>query len=65
MLSAAFASLVALENGCTTAALAEAAVGGVTTAVGAIFILLAVGALIGTWNTAGTIRPSLTTGSGC
>lgn len=26
-----------------------------TTAVGAIFILLAVGALIGTWNTAGTI----------
>ena len=31
------------------------AIGGVTTAVGAIFILLAVGALIGTWNMAGTI----------
>jgi NhaC family Na+:H+ antiporter len=55
MLSAAFASLIALKNGHTTAALAEAAVGGVTTAVGAIFILLSVGALIGTWNMAGTI----------
>ena len=55
MLSAAFASLVALKNGYTTAALADAAVGGVSTAVGAIFILLAVGALIGTWNMAGTI----------
>jgi Na+:H+ antiporter, NhaC family len=55
MLSAAFASLVALKNGYTTAAIAEAAIGGVTTAVGAIFILLAVGALIGTWNMAGTI----------
>ena len=55
MLSAAFASLVALKNGYTSAALADAAVGGVTTAVGAIFILLSVGALIGTWNMAGTI----------
>src|ERR1700759_119034 len=55
MLSAAFASLVALKNGFTSAALADAAIGGVTTAVGAIFILLAVGALIGTWNMAGTI----------
>ena len=55
MLSAAFASLVALKNGYSSAALADAAVGGVTTAVAAIFILLAVGALIGTWNMAGTI----------
>jgi NhaC family Na+:H+ antiporter len=55
MLSAAFASLVAFKNGYTVAAVAEAAVGGVSTAVGAIFILLAVGALIGTWNMAGTI----------
>ena len=55
MLSAAFASLVALKNGYTTAAIADAAIGGVTTAVGAIFILLSVGALIGTWNMAGTI----------
>ena len=55
MLSAAFASMVALKNGYTSAALADAAIGGVTTAVGAIFILLSVGALIGTWNMAGTI----------
>src|SRR4029453_18709340 len=55
MMSAAFASLIALKNGYTSAALADAAVGGVSTARGAIFILLAVGALIGTWNMAGTI----------
>src|SRR4029077_3728648 len=39
----------------TSAAIADAAIGGVTTAMSAIFILLAVGALIGTWNMAGTI----------
>jgi NhaC family Na+:H+ antiporter len=55
LLSAAFASLIAFKNGYTSAAIAEAAVGGVTSAMGAIFILLAVGALIGTWNMAGTI----------
>jgi Na+:H+ antiporter, NhaC family len=55
LLSAAFASLMALKNGHTSAAVADAAIGGVTNAMGAIFILLAVGALIGTWNMAGTI----------
>src|SRR4029079_18123277 len=40
MLSAAFASLVALKNGYTSAALADAAIGGVSTAVGPLFILL-------------------------
>ena len=55
LLSAAFAALVALKNGHTTAAVADAAIGGVATAMSAIFILLAVGALIGTWNMAGTI----------
>jgi Na+:H+ antiporter, NhaC family len=54
LLSAAFASLIAFKNGYTAAAIADAAVGGVTTAMGAIF-LLAVGALIATWNMAGTI----------
>ena len=54
-LSAAFASLIAFKNGYTVAAVADAAIGGVTSAVGAIFILLAVGALIGTWNMSGTI----------
>jgi NhaC family Na+:H+ antiporter len=55
LLSAAFASLVAFKNGHTAAAVADAAVGGVSSAMGAIFILLAVGSLIGTWNMAGTI----------
>lgn len=55
LLSAAFASLIAFKNGYTVDAVAEAAVGGVTAAMSAVFILLAVGALIGTWNMAGTI----------
>jgi Na+:H+ antiporter, NhaC family len=55
LLSAAFAALIAFKNGYTVETVAEAAVSGVTSAVGAIFILLAVGALIGTWNMAGTI----------
>jgi NhaC family Na+:H+ antiporter len=55
LLSAAFASLIAFKNGYTVATVAEAAVGGVTAAMSAVFILLAVGALIGTWNMAGTI----------
>jgi Na+:H+ antiporter, NhaC family len=55
LLSAAFASLVAFKNGHTVESVADAAVGGVTAAMSAVFILLAVGALIGTWNMAGTI----------
>jgi len=55
LLGAAFASLVAMRLGYTSATIADAAIGGVATAMGAIFILLAVGALIGTWNMAGTI----------
>jgi Na+:H+ antiporter, NhaC family len=55
LLSAAFASLVAFKNGFSVAGVADAAVGGVSSAVGAVFILLAVGSLIGTWNMAGTI----------
>lgn len=53
--SAAFAGVVALKNGHTAATLRDAAIGGVSSAMGAIFILLAVGALIGTWNLSGTI----------
>ena len=53
--SAMVAGLVAFKNGYSAARLRDAAIGGVTSAMGAIFILLAVGALIGTWNMAGTI----------
>ncbi len=55
MTSGVFAGLVAMKNGFTPDRLRDAAVGGVSSAMGAIFILLAVGALIGTWNMAGTI----------
>ena len=44
-----------MKNGYDADRLRDAAVGGVSSAMGAIFILLAVGALIGTWNMAGTI----------
>ena len=55
LLSAAFASVMALKNGYRVQAVADAAVAGVSSAMSAIFILLAVGSLIGTWNMAGTI----------
>src|SRR3954451_17973974 len=50
LLSAAFASLIAFNIAFTVSAVADVTVGGVTAAMGAVFILLAVGALIGTWN---------------
>ena len=42
--SAVVAGLVALENGYTTASVRDAMVGSITTALAAVFILLAVGA---------------------
>ena len=54
LLSASVAALVAWKNGHEIPRISEAVVGGVSTAMGAIFILLAVGALIGTWNLSGT-----------
>jgi NhaC family Na+:H+ antiporter len=53
--SAVVAGLLALRLGHRVAAISDAVVGGVSSAMAAIFILLAVGALIGTWNMAGTI----------
>jgi NhaC family Na+:H+ antiporter len=55
MLSAMVASIIILKNGHSWAAIEEASRRGVSSVVSAIFILLAVGALIGTWNMAGTI----------
>jgi len=54
-LSGGFAALMAAKNGHTFDAMRAAAVQGVSSAMEAIFILLAVGALIGTWNLSGTI----------
>ena len=53
--AAVIAALVAFKNGHDVAHVREAAVGGISSALSAVFILLAVGALIGTWNMAGTI----------
>ena len=55
---AAIASIVALKNGLTWTGILEAIVDGISTAMGAILILLSVGALIGTWLMSGTV-PSL------
>ena len=49
------AGVIAHKNGHSYTALGNAIIGGISSAMGAIFILLAVGALIGTWNMAGTI----------
>ena len=43
LLSAAFASLMALKNGYASAAIADAAIGGVTTAMSAIFRIVPAG----------------------
>src|SRR6187551_3743460 len=53
--SALLAGLLALRLGMRVAQISDAVVGGISSAMSAIFILLAVGALIGTWNMAGTI----------
>jgi NhaC family Na+:H+ antiporter len=53
--SAVVAALVAFKNGLPVARVRDAAVGGIASGMSALFILLAVGSLIGTWNMAGTI----------
>ena len=55
MLSAMTASLIVLGKGHSWDVVSEASRRGVASVVTAIFILLAVGGLIGTWNMAGTI----------
>jgi NhaC family Na+:H+ antiporter len=49
------AGLIGLKNGHRWEGMGHAAVEGISTAMGAIFILLAVGALVGTWMMSGTI----------
>ena len=58
-LSAAVAGQVGYKNGHSIADVSKAGVDSVASAMGAIFILLAVGALIGTWNMSGTIATHL------
>jgi NhaC family Na+:H+ antiporter len=55
ILGAAIAAIIAIRNGHNWADLQIAMIGGISTAMGAILILLAVGALIGTWLMSGTV----------
>ncbi len=57
-LGAAIAAIIAIRNGHRWADIQEAIVAGIGTAMGAILILLTVGALIGAWLISGTV-PSL------
>lgn len=58
ILGAAIASIVAIRNGHEWAELQSAIIAGISTAMGAILILMSVGGLIGTWLMSGTV-PSL------
>src|SRR3954447_20068745 len=55
VLCCAVAALIALKNGHQWLAVQEAGRGALSSITSALFILLAVGALIGTWNLSGTI----------
>jgi NhaC family Na+:H+ antiporter len=55
LLSAMVAALVVMKNGSSWAEVAAAGTRSISSVMSAIFILLGVGALIGTWNIAGTI----------
>jgi NhaC family Na+:H+ antiporter len=55
MLSAMVASVIILKNGHSWDSISQAGRRGISSVVSAIFILFAVGALIGTWNASGTI----------
>jgi NhaC family Na+:H+ antiporter len=55
VLCCAVAALIALKNGHRWVAIQQAGQGAMASITSALFILLAVGALIGTWNLSGTI----------
>ena len=54
-IAAAVAALIAIYNGERWADILAAIVDGISTAMGAILILFAIGALIGTWSMSGTV----------
>lgn len=62
ILSALVSGWIGTSHGLTPKAVGQGAIDAITTAVGAIFILLSVGALIGTWGMSGTIATLTTYG---
>ena len=55
MVCAIVSALIGLYYGYSMETIGQGAIASITTAVGSMFILLSVGALIGTWNMSGTI----------
>ncbi|WP_100641463.1 Na+/H+ antiporter NhaC [Alteromonas facilis] len=55
LIATGIAGIIGLKNGYTWQAIEEGIVNGISMALGAVLILLAVGALIGTWMLAGTV----------
>src|SRR5690606_20901163 len=55
MLAAAVAAIIGVRNGLTWSDIQQGMVDGISLAIGPIFILLAVGALIGSWILSGTV----------
>lgn len=55
MLAAAVAAIIGVRNGLSWSDIQEGMVNGISLAIGPIFILLAVGALIGSWILSGTV----------
>ncbi|MEW6984438.1 Na+/H+ antiporter NhaC [Colwelliaceae bacterium 6471] len=55
MVATGIAAIIGIKNNATWAEIEKAMVHGISISMGAIFILLAVGALIGTWMLSGTV----------
>lgn len=55
ILAAGVASIIGLKNGLSWKVIEDAMIHGISVSMGAIFILLAVGSLIGTWLLSGTV----------
>ncbi|GLQ14109.1 Na+/H+ antiporter NhaC [Psychrosphaera saromensis] len=55
IMSAGVASIIGLKNGLNWKQIEDAMIHGISVSMGAIFILLAVGSLIGTWLLSGTV----------
>ena len=65
VLCCAVVALIAMKNGHDFAAVQESGRTALSSITSAVFILLAVGALIGVWNLSGTIPRWCTTASPC
>jgi NhaC family Na+:H+ antiporter len=63
VIAAAVAAIIAIYNGERWSEILEAIVKGISTAMGALLILFAIGAMIGTWSISGTVPAMIYYGS--